>query len=1193
MFLYLFSKKLPINRLYRYGLTRVGCCICPFSSSWSEYLLKKLYPEIVDEYIQVLKEHAKLLRLSDKETWKRFIPNKKFYEVLKEVLNSMESDERRNRKSFLIQGAYGTGKTHMTSVIKHLLWDEDIDDFLKRMEDSHLRERLRNFRKDHRVFPVVIKGVSNITDSRSFTIVLQKHIKEALKKEDINITTKSDFEVMLYHLKENPANIDFDSWIEENKKLKIMIGNRERLIKKLEENDVETLRILENAWIEKGLAPPAFKNIREWLIEVSEELKNEGIDYLMIYWDEFTNVLEKGLDILTEVQSIAELSKDYNIFLFVISHRTSLTSSKLSEDDVKKIKDRFIELHYEMEPITTYHILESTIRKIDKNKWEQLKNKKISEDVRKLIKKIAGENYEIKKTIENLFPIHPYSAYLSTYIARTLGSANRSVFQFLYDDNYGFKKFINENPDGDRGYFLTSDYLWDYFKDIFENEYYEKFGQILEKYKLYIEKLKNTGPEYETIFKAILLLNVLYSTIKLTEIDEHSLLLPTSENIKNMFVGTEYYDTVEIVLNYFDENGIIQRSPNDEYIVSTSSLPLKEVEDKKERLKRNLNSVIDILSSDDKDKLKKLFDSVLRETEIEIFGADISKQELINKLTKTYKKDYTIHIAFFVAKNENEIRSIKKLIKEIWKEEDFRDIIYIVSEAELSEKEFNNWIEYKARAEVARNHSFKEDESRYEGYAKKIVDNWISKIRRSYVHWFLEPFESKEEASQISNKVNELSKEIFKYGLENIEKITENENLWKRSSNKVIEHMLFADNREDLEERLNSNALFKPLKYILKDEFENWIVDPDLKLLDLDHVSEEHPVVKIYREVEKIFNMKKEKNPIIHLGEALRFLCKKPYGLYKNIVSMAVMAYVMRHYIGKLYEVGTGRPIEKHIMKDKIISLFKYWESGKDKDKLRVRFGTEEEEKLIDTLQDIFNISKADSLNDVKWKIREKIDNTGYPLWSIKEITDKEKVKNAIDKICEFINISDDEEIGYKNVAEMYNIISYCKIDLKSLINKENLKEGFIIWIKKIIDVEDDKINMVIDHVRKNMQEKCSLWDEHKVERILLKWAKEQIEKMKKSIRQEKEQNNISEKTEYVINKNMRDIESKHNKVDYKDREGVKLTNNIKDNIEDANKLKLKQLKEKILNYNGDLRSILITIIENHPEIANIIDRYL
>ncbi|WP_456471816.1 hypothetical protein [Methanocaldococcus sp.] len=1124
------------------------------------------YKDIIDLYESFSPVYD--LEKEKKGEWKRFIPNKRFYNILKEVLNSIESSERRNRKSFLIQGTYGTGKTHMTSVIKHLLWDEDINDFLERVGDAHLRERLKNFRKNHKVFPVVIKGMSNITDSRSFTIVLQKHIKEALRKEGIEIITKSDFEVMLYHLKENPANINFDSWIDEDKELKIKIGNKERLIKKLEENDVEILRLLESMWIKKNLSPPAFKNIREWLIEVSKELKNKGIDYLMIYWDEFTNVLERGLDVLTEVQSIAELSKDYNIFLFVVSHRTSLTSTKLSEDDIKKIKDRFIELHYEMEPVTTYHILESAIRKTDENMWKQLKNEKITRDVKELIKKISKGNKDVEKVIENLFPIHPYSAYLSTYIARTLGSANRSVFQFLYDDNYGFKKFISENPTENGGYFLICSYLWDYFKDIFENEYYEKFGQILEKYKLYIEKLRNKGSEYEVIFKAVLLLNVLYNTIRFDEIDEHSLLSPTAVNIKNTFIGTEYYDLVEKVLDYLDENNIIQKSPNNEYIIFTSSLPLKEIETEKERLRQSIRSVVDILSQDDKDKLKGLFDNVLRKTEIEIFGANIRKQDLKNKLSRVYKKDYTIHIAFFIAKDEKEIKEIKKLIKEIWNEEEFKDIIYIVSETELSEKEFNNWIEYKARAEVARNHSFKEDETRYDGYAKKIVDKWISKIKNGYVYWFLGPSEGKKEAWQIYGKVNDLSKEyLFFSGLENIDGIAK-ENLWRKSSNKVVEHVLFADNRDDFEERMNSNAQYKPLKNILKDKYGNWIVDPNLKLLD-NNVNNEHPVVKMYKEVKEVLDTKKEKNPIIHLGEDLKFLCKKPYGLYRNTVSMAVVAYIMRYYVGKLYEVGTGKPIEKHIMKEKVVSLFKYWETGRDRDKLKVRFGTEEEEKLIEILQDIFDIPETGSLNDIKWKIREKIDKIGYPLWSIKEHIDEKnkKIKEAIDKICEFINLSDDEEMSHKNIRDIYDTISDCKINLKSLINENNLKEGFVTWMKKNINIEERDINKVIDYIKKNMQEKCSLWDESKVKEVLLRW---EIEKL-----QEKE-----EEKEKIINKT-KDGKKHINKDIYKDKGYEETTN------------KLKQLKEKILNYSGDLREILIMIIEEHPEIADIISRYL
>lgn len=83
--------------------------------------------------------------------WKRFIPNDKFYTVLFSVLNSLESDRPNKRKPIWLQGTYGTGKSHATSVIKHLLFDDqkEIKDFFK---DPEVNFRLNNFRKEKEYF---------------------------------------------------------------------------------------------------------------------------------------------------------------------------------------------------------------------------------------------------------------------------------------------------------------------------------------------------------------------------------------------------------------------------------------------------------------------------------------------------------------------------------------------------------------------------------------------------------------------------------------------------------------------------------------------------------------------------------------------------------------------------------------------------------------------------------------------------------------------------------------------------------------------------------------------------------------------------------------------------------------------------------------------------------------------------------
>lgn len=56
IFLYLFSRNLVINQGYRYGLSRVGCIICPFSSDWNERIARKVYPEKMEPFLNVIKK---------------------------------------------------------------------------------------------------------------------------------------------------------------------------------------------------------------------------------------------------------------------------------------------------------------------------------------------------------------------------------------------------------------------------------------------------------------------------------------------------------------------------------------------------------------------------------------------------------------------------------------------------------------------------------------------------------------------------------------------------------------------------------------------------------------------------------------------------------------------------------------------------------------------------------------------------------------------------------------------------------------------------------------------------------------------------------------------------------------------------------------------------------------------------------
>lgn len=56
IYLYILLNGLPVNDAYRQGLSRVGCVICPYSSTWSEDLCGQLYPNTLSPFIDKIRE---------------------------------------------------------------------------------------------------------------------------------------------------------------------------------------------------------------------------------------------------------------------------------------------------------------------------------------------------------------------------------------------------------------------------------------------------------------------------------------------------------------------------------------------------------------------------------------------------------------------------------------------------------------------------------------------------------------------------------------------------------------------------------------------------------------------------------------------------------------------------------------------------------------------------------------------------------------------------------------------------------------------------------------------------------------------------------------------------------------------------------------------------------------------------------
>lgn len=413
------------------------------------------------------------------DSWKTFISNDKFENNMGQIIKSFTSPVFNNRKSIWVQGTYGTGKSHSLAVIEHLLCDEyeNIEDYLPRINKAQIRNEIANFRKEKKVFPVVLKGIYAITDVADLTYIIQQQVAAALRDKNIDIATKTDFQSVIQILKRGDLDSFFENLINKNIELQGYAANKEQLILALENNETKVLRIIADELKDAGLGGFRTHNIIEWLTEVKKELENRKIaDYLMLFWDEFTSLLDipARRSILNVIQDIAEMSyseisdgKDtLGVYIMLVTHkRLEQTESykDLKEDERNMAKARFVELDYGMQPTTTYHILSGALEKRQPDILDDLRQKNFLDVasvmgiVDKVIDSDAPNAKEVKDKIISLYPFHPYTSYLATFVSRVVGEAERSIFGFLNDEDNGFKKYIEHDVEESK--FLTADYM--------------------------------------------------------------------------------------------------------------------------------------------------------------------------------------------------------------------------------------------------------------------------------------------------------------------------------------------------------------------------------------------------------------------------------------------------------------------------------------------------------------------------------------------------------------------------------------------------------------------------------------------------------------------------------------------------------------------------------------------------------------
>lgn len=1043
------------------------------------------------------------IKNEDKDNWKSFIPNEQFNSVLKKVIASVRNNNIDMHKSFWMEGTYGTGKSHAGAVIMHLLCDplDQIADWLNEEYAESKYDVLKNdmfvLRKNKRLFPVMLYGQQNITHEDDLSLQLQREITQALKSAGITVAVKTDFENYVEHINSNPSF--WDNLIEQNAQLKSIAPVRQKLVNDLQDGDTATLDKVRTALRERQFdIRLTNNNLPQWIYEVQQQLAVQGVyDGLFIIWDEFTDVMNSaiGMRLLTILQEVDEMlmKPECNSYFFYIMHPSALNAMRAEERE--KTKGRYHAMNYNMEPVSAFKIMSRKFQFVDEKAritQHNLADSFIAEhrELLDIYSSSSSDPAETRIDIMNLFPIHPSTANLATYYAREVGSSSRSVFEFI-GQNPAVADFLDSEEHYSKNDTITADYLWDYVLEVF-NGNTSRFGAVTERFNSRRLQVEAEGYEYNAVFKGILLLNAL------NNIANNVTVTPSEENINNLFAGTCIESQLPDILNWLDNNGIIQRQPGGLFSIQFTALPTKEIEEVKQELLdtqfKFTSQIVNFNETASKEIEKLFLKGVNRPYTYKLFSTDSNEYTLLSKIENSYKEvpPYELFFAFLFARNNQELNEVKTIAEKAKDEERFKYVAFIVFDAVFGDKNYERFIEYQANATVALKHNYADQQQTHIKNASEMVRTWISEIRRGNFTYYLQGNKDSNAAIKMTSTINAcVGPIIFYNGPESLNLIQQNnsQTYWKKEKKeKLVNNVLqYNTKSEIIKECAGPNRHVEFLLQDSVDENLEWKSDVD---------KENHPLFIVSSKIKSTFDHINKNDPF-NLGEKLEYLTRPPFGLFMSAAGMGMVAFAMRRYVKQIFDLN-GKPRDQKQLADDIVEMFKSWDSNKSSNKLNFRFETKETRKLCDSLVKMFKLnqlpkySDISSLTDARWAILHAYsDKQGYPLWALKHFPnpDQDKIKPLIDNILKICNETDMRNPDLiVNTLDGMQTYSY---EMGNVLNEpDSFSLGFNTFMKQVemVNLKDEEIESAKEYLKTHLHSEVGLWSESEVSIKLKDW---------------------------------------------------------------------------------------------------------
>lgn len=479
------------------------------------------------------------------EMWKKFFPHETFVKLIK---NTVDVLSRKQKLCLWVEGAYGTGKSHAVLTLKKLLDADEADAreyFKKYNMDNDLCNRFQAVKSNGRVLTVHRYGSATIRGDHNLVFAVQESVEKALSEAGIeNKGGNALRDATIAWLSDEDNKRYFNSLITGTYSDLFGGDDIEAVLNKLANFSGDALtKVMDNIFRvadERQIKALSLSvtGLCEWIREV---IKANSLKAIVFIWDEFTEYFYNNARNLTGFQELCEISETDPFYFILVTHVTQGLFHERDQDFIK-LNGRFVSPHslISLPENIAFQLMGAAMEKNTDpavvEDWELAIGDLVDRtgESRKLVKSVARIS---DKEMMGILPIHPYAALLLKHISSAFDSNQRSMFDFIKNDRgdeiKGFQWFIDNFGPEDDNPLLTIDMLWEFFYDKGKEYLAHDIRSILDYYNRVGNQRLDS--DQKRVLKTVLLLQAISKYAG----DSVELFIPNEKNINNAFEGTD------------------------------------------------------------------------------------------------------------------------------------------------------------------------------------------------------------------------------------------------------------------------------------------------------------------------------------------------------------------------------------------------------------------------------------------------------------------------------------------------------------------------------------------------------------------------------------------------------------------------------------------------------------------------------